>query len=175
MEEPQSPLKEQVSRYLCGKKVVSEEPSKSKKRRKSARAVMQAKLEIAEVVAGKKPNKSGIARSLGYSPKSAAILRPQATHSYQRTIKDFLDRLDAVRHLVVEALESKDYTTISASDLAQILKILNHDMQLLSGGKTENYGIEEDRKIIHTILSDMRSAQNERHGVPALPPATEAV
>ena len=40
-------------------------------------------------------------------------------------------------------LEAKDITKEEFTELAKTLKDLNHDIQLLSGGKTENIGLNE--------------------------------
>ena len=176
-----------VERYLSGRKK-TEGGTRVYKRKvrlertalHSPRAKEAAERVVAQVLKGKKPNISQASYEAGYTGNTAYTNRVSRTVTYQTTITTFVEKMEDVRELVLQAMKDKDYSRVDADRLSGILKNLNHDIQLLSGGKTENVGMQEDRQVIHTILDDLRSKvsiplQNDPTGLPELPEATETL
>lgn len=59
------------------------------------------------------------------------------TKSYQEEVRPILKRLEGLRDKVIVEMESKDITKEQFSELAGVLRGLNHDIQLIGGNPTE--------------------------------------
>ena len=103
-----------------------------------AQDVIRARRKGGKIVLGKIVENRGYADSSIKNPK-----RVTDTQSFQEEIKPFLARLIGLRDKVMIELEAKDITKEEFTELAKTLKDLNHDIQLISGGKTENIGLSE--------------------------------
>lgn len=102
-------------------------------------------------------NVSKSMREVGYPETTAK--NPQivvASKVYQSEVRSVLQRYEAIRDKVLLALEQKDLSKDQTFTLASTLKGVTHDIQLLSGGKTENVGIEQERETLKAVLIDMR-------------------
>src|SRR5688572_12824672 len=77
-------------------------------------------------------------RDAGYSPATAKT--PQKLTEgpgYQEAAKPFLDKLEAERNRILEAMATKDLEVVAYNHLSEALVRTNHDMQLLGGKPTE--------------------------------------
>jgi len=102
-----------------------------------------------------------IAIEEGFSPLYAGSGQIQETKSYQEVIVPALQRMITIRDKVLVAIEARNLSHEALFDLNNTLKVLNHDIQLLSGGNTEKFGFEEDRKVIIGILAEIREPRTE--------------
>lgn len=106
---------------------------------------------------GGRPHIQEIAIGKGYSPASARSGKPQETKSYQETISPFVNKMIAERDKVIERM-AKTRGKAKYRDLTDSLDKLTKNIQLLTGGKTENVGlIEEERKSVQTLIAQIRS------------------
>lgn len=99
---------------------------------KVARAV------IAEVENGGKPVITTIAPKHGYSPRTAHSGKIQKSPSYQKVLQPYTARLQRHQEKILLAMESKDLDEEQYKTLADALAKITHDVQLLTGGSTEN-------------------------------------
>ena len=67
-----------------------------------------------------------------------------------------MEKMEKIRHKVLDALHDKDMTQEDTRTLVDASTKLTHDVQLLSGGRTENVGHEEDRRILLGIVDALR-------------------
>jgi len=93
---------------------------------------------IKEVGAGRIPNKGKIQINHGYSEESARTGKAMSTKTYKKTIEPFVQRLIRHREKIIAAMENKNLDKEQYKVLYESLAKSNHDIQLLSGGKTEN-------------------------------------
>ena len=68
-------------------------------------------------------------------------------------MKTYTDQLEAHRQKVLEAMDKKDLDEEQYRTLSDAQTKLTHDVQLLTGGKTENIGQEEDRLKLKAIVA----------------------
>ncbi len=122
----------------------------------SKAAVAVAQEVISTVGKGGIPRMKEIQEKHGYSPASARSSKAVETDSYKRTMQPFVQRLEKERERIIGAMESKNLDEEDYKVLSDSLAKLTHDVQLLSGGKTENIGIDEDRKKILAVLAEIR-------------------
>jgi hypothetical protein len=81
-------------------------------------------------------------RKAGFAPGS--IRNPQVmtkTEVWKQEAQPYLDRLTAMREKILAEMENKDLRGERFKTLSESLQRTNHDVQLLSGGRTENVGI----------------------------------
>lgn len=105
----------------------------------SAKAVAE---EVIRKVGKGKVNKKEIILKNGYSKTVAnSPTKVTETKSYKTVILPFLKRLETHREKVIAAMEAKDLTKEQYKTLNDGLAKLNHDIQLLSGGSTEDIKI----------------------------------
>lgn len=102
--------------------------------------------QVAEDVLGNigrgiKPNITKLAIKRGYSPKTADKGEVQKTKSYQRVIQPFVARMQKERNRIIKAMENKDLDNEEYQTLSRSLNSFTHDIQLLSGGSTENVAV----------------------------------
>ena len=82
--------------------------------------------------------KHGYKVSIAKNPKKVT-----ETKSYKKTIKPFLDRMVRHRDKIQFAMDGKDLTKEQYKVLSDAMSKINHDIQLLSGGVTENISVYE--------------------------------
>ncbi len=109
---------------------------------------------VATVAAGKLVNMGKIMRSHGYSPAtSKAPSTLTSKKQYKEAIETYTSRLEKHRSNVLSAREKKDLDEEQYRTLADAQTKITHDVQLLSGGKTENVGLEQDRQTLKAIVA----------------------
>lgn len=92
---------------------------------------------------GKKVVMGEIIRETGYSEsvsKSPTIVTE--TKSYQDAINPIVKRWEKERERLTKELESRDLTDERYETLMKAVDVSTKNIQLLSGGKTENIGID---------------------------------
>lgn len=77
---------------------------------------------------------------------------------YQEAIQTYTARLEKHRANVLFAMEKKNLEEEQYRTLADAQSKLTHDVQLLTGGKTENVQLTEDRNMLVAILADIRKS-----------------
>lgn len=119
----------------------------------SARAV--ANDVIAEVVKGRKPSISKIALKHGYSPSVARNPKKiRKTKSYQDVMVPFEQKLLLIRDRFANELlrKARRIDQTDPAKLSVVIKNSVHDYQLLTGGKTENTGIDALSDSINELI-----------------------
>jgi hypothetical protein len=115
-----------------------------------ARTVIEKQLKGEKIVMSK------ILIAHGYSPTTANNPRDVTeTSSYKEEIENYAARLERHRLKILEAMEAKDLNEEQYRTLADAQTKVTHDVQLLTGGKTENTG-GEDRMTLVAILAEIR-------------------
>lgn len=71
----------------------------------------------------------------------------------QKEIKPILQELEELRQRTITALKEKDLNQEKVQELNNLLKNLNHDIQLLSGGSTERVENILSPEQINELLS----------------------
>ena len=123
----------------------------------ASEAGRQVALDVIEAVRkGEIPNKQEIQKRHGYSPKSAKSMKALETITYKETISPVVNSYEKIRGKILKELETRDITDEKFNELSSALKNTTHDIQLLSGGKTENIGIEEERTTLRAIIAELR-------------------
>jgi len=90
---------------------------------------------------GSIPNKEKIQLKHGYSKVSARKGKAIQTKTYKKELQPYVIRLEAFREKILTELEGKDLTKVRFKELNDALNKNTHDIQLLSGGSTENIGV----------------------------------
>ncbi len=117
----------------------------------NARAV--ARDVIDHLQRGEKVRMAPIIRAHGYSPKVAADPKNVTnTQAYKDEMFTYTQKLEQHRKEVLEAMMRKDLDEEQYRTLADSQAKLTHDVQLLTGGKTENVGVEEDRLRLKAVV-----------------------
>ncbi len=117
-----------------------------------ARAV--ARDVIDTVNRGEKVVMAKIIRRHGYSETTAKNANSVTnTKAYKEEYENYLGRLEKHRMNVISAMERKDLNEEQYRTLADAQTKITHDIQLLSGGKTENVGLEQDRQTLKAIVA----------------------
>lgn len=119
----------------------------------AAKAVAKEVLET--ISKGKLPSVSKIAPKYGYSKKTAASGLIQKTKTYKEIVGNALDSFMEERQAIFDEMKKKR-AKAPYSSLVGGLEVSSKNIQLLTGGKTENVGIDEDRKVIRTIMQEIR-------------------
>ncbi len=106
---------------------------------------------------GEKPMIGKILASEGYSP-SVQKSPTQVTKSpaFKDEFDSYVARLEKERTRVLGAMEKKPLDEVDYKDLVEAGKKMTHDVQLLTGGRTENRGVEEDRNTLVMIMREIR-------------------
>lgn len=93
----------------------------------------------------------------GYGP-SVQKAPTEVTNSlgYKEVMGAYTKRLEEHRNKILAAMENADLESEDYRTLVDALSKVTHDHQLLTGGKTENVGVENDRQTLALILADLR-------------------
>lgn len=105
---------------------------------------------------GKKVSIKQLAIKNGASVGYAHSGDVQKTREYKAVIETALDKMTKIREKSLDALLAKDVSKERYQTLVQSVSTLTHDTQLLSGGRTENVSVEEDRRILIGIVQALR-------------------
>ena len=127
---------------------------------KSMNARGAARMVIDKMQKGEKIVMKQILLANGYSP-SVANQPSQVTdrESYKEEIESYAARLERHRLKILKAMENKNLDEEQYRTLADAQTKVTHDVQLLTGGKTENTGDNEDRMTLVAILSEIRGGE----------------
>lgn len=124
------------------------------KARTSSNARAVAKEVIRKLEAGEKIRLGEILLKQGYAKTTSTVPAiVTSTPAYREEMDTYVARLEKHRASVLAAMEKKDLTEEQYRTLADAQTKLTHDVQLLTGGKTENVGMEEDRKTLKAIVA----------------------
>lgn len=105
-------------------------------------AARQVAKEVVEKVRkGEKINLGKIQRAHGYSKKSAISMKATATKSYKEVINPVVKAMMVERDRAIEAMAIK-LPKAKYRDVVDAADKLTKNIQLLTGGKTDNSGIE---------------------------------
>lgn len=118
----------------------------------NARAV--ARKVIEKMQKGEKVKIAPLMREVGYTYEGS--MKPQRvteSPAYKEEIESYVSRLERHRLKIMEAMEAKDLTEEQYRTLVEAQAKTTHDVQLLSGGKTENVGVEKDRETLKAIVA----------------------
>lgn len=108
----------------------------------------------------RKPVLRKIAREAGYSEHTADSPKNiTETKSYQRVITPIAREMEKVRTKALKELQRKDLTEVEYIDLASTVNKMTHDIQILTGGATENIAV----KPLAT-LEELRGNSTETNG-----------
>lgn len=94
---------------------------------------------------GLKLNKGDVIRKHGY--KESIAINPKKvfdTKSCQEVVSPVVNRLESLRDRVIKSLDEKDFDKEKTNELNNLLKNLNHDIELLSGRATDRTQIDID-------------------------------
>ena len=84
-----------------------------------------------------------IIKNRGYSQHTADNPKlVTETQTYKKETKPFLKRLEGMRDKILNAMEVKDVTKEQFEVLSRSLERTTHDIQLLSGGATEQINVK---------------------------------
>lgn len=121
----------------------------------SARAVAR---DVNEHVAqGKLVVMGEIMKKHGYSPSQQKNPRfIMKTQSYIEETQSYADQLNQHRAKVLKAMSKKNLDKEEYKVLADAQAKLTHDVQLLTGGKTENVAVQEDKLTLMAIVAEIR-------------------
>ena len=91
----------------------------------------------------KKVNKGQIILKRGYAPSVAtAPTVVTNTKSYQSVISPVVDQMVRARDRALKEINSRVLNIVQYADLVTAINKLSHDIQILSGGATENINIK---------------------------------
>ena len=108
---------------------------------------------IGKLERGEKVKMRPIMLAHGYSPVTATVpANVTKTQGYIDTMKTYTEKLTKERDRVIDAMAKKDLTEEQYRTLSDAQTKLTHDVQLLSGEKTENVGLENDRNTLRDIV-----------------------
>lgn len=108
---------------------------------------------------GKRPNLGKIIRSKGYTEStSKSPQRVTDTKSYQEAISPIVDEYKKLQEKIMKELNRKGrtFTKEKLIFLSGSLKNTTHDLQLLTGGKTENNGIGELAEQLNSWINSKK-------------------
>lgn len=104
-----------------------------------------------KVVLGKIIRKRGYATSTSEAPQ-----RVTQTKSYQDANAPVVKRLVKERDRFIKALENKDLDDETTKDIINSIDTLTKNIQLLTGGKTENTGVGELAEQLNTWINSKK-------------------
>lgn len=123
----------------------------SENAKKVAKIVSENLRDGKKVILGEIIRESGYAISTSEKPKLVT-----ETDSYKEAIAPVVDKMIQERDRIIASISTKDLTEEKHKDLIDSLDKLTKNIQLLSGGKTENVGLETDRKVLQEIIQSIR-------------------
>ena len=91
--------------------------------------------------------------------------------AYKNTMNEYTARLAKERDRVLDAMAKKDLSEEQYRTLSDAQTKLTHDVQLLSGEKTENVGLENDRNTLRDIVKAIQLGSEETPTFEVLPNA----
>ena len=105
-----------------------------------------------KVVLGKILRRNGYSESTSETPSNVTN-----TKSYQNEIKPIVDRWENERDRLTTELEGRDLSKERYETVIKSIDIVTKNIQLLSGGKTENIGIQlgltdEEKEQLDSLL-----------------------
>ncbi len=125
---------------------------------KSMNAKAVARDVIARIRRGERVKMGEIVLAHGYAPSVAnAPAIVTNTQSYKEEIELYTTRLEKHRLKVLAAMENKNLNEEQYRTLSDAQAKLTHDVQLLTGGKTENVGVEKDRQTLQAIVAAIQT------------------
>lgn len=95
---------------------------------------------------GKKPNLGKIAREVGYADNTADNPKNiTETDSYKEVVNPVVEKYRKLQEKIIDEMnrQGRRLSKEKLISLTTALKNTTHDIQLLTGGKTENNGIGE--------------------------------
>ncbi len=127
----------------------------------SMNARLVARDVIAKIEKGEKVELKPILEAHGYA-KATAWNPKQVTTSvgYQDEMNTYAEKLNAHRAKVLAEMERKDLSEEQYKTLSDAQAKLTHDVQLLTGGKTENVGMDQDRATLKAIVAAIQIDTN---------------
>ena len=93
----------------------------------------------------------------GYSERTS--LTPQNvtnTDSYKEIVSPFVEKMIRERDRMIDEMENKDLTKVQYDKLANTLDTFTKNIQLLTGGRTENNGIGELADTLNNWINSKR-------------------
>jgi hypothetical protein len=134
--------------------MIEKKIKRKRKNRLFDRSRLVARDVIAKLEKGEKVTMREVIRANGYSQNTAnnpknVIERP----AYQEEMNNYTQRLERERTRVIAAMEKKDLNTEQYRTLTEATTKFTHDIQLLTGGKTENVGVDKDRETLKAIVA----------------------
>lgn len=108
---------------------------------------------------GKKPNLGKIAREVGYADNTADNpLLITSTDSYKEVVNPVLEKYQQLRDKIIDEMNRKGRKLSKEKliSLTTALKNTTHDLQLLTGGKTENTGIGELAEQLNSWINSKK-------------------
>lgn len=114
-----------------------------------------AKEVLIKVRNGKRPNMQEIQQKYGYSKQSARAMKAKRTETFKKITKPIVEEMEKERNRLLQALASKDLTLERYRDLIDGVDKLTKNMQLLTGGATENVAVlasYEEREQVNIAL-----------------------
>ena len=90
----------------------------------------------------KKPSVRAIAPKYGYSPTTANSGQIQQTQSYKNVMNPVIKQMEKERQRAIKAMTTKDLDDVRYNDLSDVIDKLTKNIQLLSGGATENLAVQ---------------------------------
>lgn len=110
---------------------------------------------------GKRPNITQIAIKNGYSYATANSGKVQKTATYKAEIVPYIEKMTKLRDKLIDESLRKDLTEERLDTVVRSAALMTHDIQLLSGGKTENISVEEDRRLLIGIVQQLRISSDD--------------
>ncbi len=132
-----------------------------KSKRAYNKGSMNARAAARDVIAaterGEKIHLGKILKAHGYSDSIACTPKAVTTSiAFQDEINTYTARLEAHRAKVLAEMERKDLSEEQYKTLSDAQAKLTHDVQLLTGGRTENVGLEQDRATLKAIVASLQ-------------------
>ncbi len=99
---------------------------------------------------GEKANTKKAMRAVGFTNDAPSV---SGNPNFQRIIKEYTSLLEYHRAEVLNAMMGKNLDDEQYRTLTDAQTKLTHDIQLLTGGKTENIGLDKDRETLKAIVA----------------------
>ncbi len=132
----------------------TETPVKKKRNPSSFRARKAARDFLKTLEEGKHVPMKQILVKNGYSPATSSNPKNVTEQpAFKEEIENYAARLERHRLKVLAAMENKDLDEEQYRTLSDTQAKLTHDVQLLTGGKTENIGMQKDQETLRAIVA----------------------
>lgn len=96
-------------------------------------------------------------RKAGYSPRTARTPKKMTeTKSYKEAIKPIVEQMEEERQRAIGLLKKK-ISKAKYRDLTDGIDKLTKNIQLLTGGKTEDFGISELSKQLNELITSVKN------------------